>query len=201
MADLLGSKQAMVIFPQCPHLRHLTDNHPKCQSCTFGVSKTTCSRNNTCDFCAAWTDDMWDIEEESRERSAKRRKSRSKKKVSVSSFVEVLCPQPTLWSRPLLRPSPCLQRIAVQVACQVESIPLVSTLPTTGQGESGHALLSRHATYWTGLESIDWKWAWVMRADTHPGHPPGAEAVPQGPLAFGAEEWSSWGRDRAYQLS
>ena len=75
---------------QCPHFRRLTDNHPKCQSCIFGVGKTGCSRNNTCDFCVAWTDDMWDIEEESRERSAKRRKSRSKKKASVSSIVEML---------------------------------------------------------------------------------------------------------------
>ena len=33
---------------------------------------------------------MWDIEEESRERSAKHRKSRSKKKASVSSIVEML---------------------------------------------------------------------------------------------------------------
>ena len=79
----------MVIFPQCPHFRHLTDNHPKCQSCIFGVGKTGCS-DNTCDFCAAWTDDMWDIEEESGDRSAKCRKSRSKKKASVSSIVEML---------------------------------------------------------------------------------------------------------------
>ena len=91
-----GSKQGgpgcqlVVIFPQCPHFTRLTDNHPKCQSCIFGVGKTGCSCNNTCDFCAAWTDDMWDIEEESRERSAKRRKSRSKKKASVSSIVEML---------------------------------------------------------------------------------------------------------------